>query len=57
MPYVEIKALWSFKIRDERFVHKNQLTQRKLWNFENWTNGMQKSEFLKLIILSFHEKF
>ena len=39
MPYVEIMALWSFKIRDERYVHKNQLTQRKLWNFENWTNG------------------
>ena len=34
--------LWSFKIRDaklERFLHKNQLTQRKLLNFQNWTNG------------------
>ena len=34
--------LWSFKTRDtklERFLHKNQLTQRKLLNFENWTNG------------------
>ena len=34
--------LWSFKTRDtklERFLNKNQLTQRKLLNFENWTNG------------------
>ena len=23
----------------ERFLHKNQHTQRKLLNFENWTNG------------------
>ena len=23
----------------ERFLHKNQYTQRKLLNFENWTNG------------------
>ena len=34
--------LWSFKTRDtklEMFFHKNQQTQRKLLNFENWTNG------------------
>ena len=34
--------LWSFKIRDtklERFLHENQHCQRKLLNFENWTNG------------------
>ena len=34
--------LWSFKTRDtklERFLHKNQHTQRKLLNFEDWTNG------------------
>jgi hypothetical protein len=34
--------LWTFKTRDtklERFLHKNQHTQRKLLNFENWTNG------------------
>ena len=34
--------LWSFNTRDtklERFLHKNQHTQRKLLNFENWTNG------------------
>ena len=24
----------------ERFLHKNQHTQRKLLNFENWTNGV-----------------
>ena len=32
----------SIKTRDtklERFLHKNQHTQRKLLNFENWTNG------------------
>ena len=23
----------------ERFLHKNQHTQRKLLNFENWVNG------------------
>ena len=34
--------LWSFKTKDtklERFLHKNLRTQRKLLNFENWTNG------------------
>ena len=34
--------LWSFKTRVtklERFLHKNQHTQRILLNFENWTNG------------------
>ena len=33
----------------ERFLHKNQYTQRKLLYFENWINGglrsFQKSEF------------
>ena len=32
--------LWSFNTRDtklEIFFHKNQHTQRKLLNFENWT--------------------
>ena len=35
-------GLWSFQTRYaklERFLHKNQHTQRKLLNFENWTNG------------------
>ena len=55
--------LWSFQTgytKLERFLHKNQRSQRKLLNFENWTNGepqyssLQKSEFVKLIILFFH---
>ena len=44
--------VWSFQIRDtklERFLPKNQHTQRKLLNFENWINqglrSFQKSEF------------
>ena len=35
-------GLWRFQTRYtklERFLHKNQHTQRKLLNFENWTNG------------------
>ena len=35
-------GLWSFPTgytKLERFLHKNQHTQRKLLNFENWTNG------------------
>ena len=35
-------GLWSFQkgyTKLERFSHKNQHTQRKLLNFENWTNG------------------
>ena len=34
--------LWSFQTRGtklERFLPKNQHTQRKLLNFENWVNG------------------
>ena len=34
--------LWSFQTRYtklERFLHKNQHTQRGLLNFENWTKG------------------
>jgi hypothetical protein len=45
-------GLWSFQTggtKLERFLHKNQLTQRKLLNFENWVSGclrsFQKSEF------------
>ena len=44
----------------ERFVHKNQQTQRKLLNFENWDNGglrsFLKSKFKKSIIIIFSEK-
>ena len=35
-------VLWSFQtgyIKLERFLPKNQHTQRKFLNFENWTNG------------------
>ena len=34
-------GLWSFKrgYKQERFLPKNQDTQRKLLNFENWVNG------------------
>jgi hypothetical protein len=35
-------GLWSFQAGDtklERFLHKNQHTQRKLLNFEFWING------------------
>ena len=45
-------GLWSFQTEGtklERFLPKNQHTQRKLLNFENWINGglrsFQKSEF------------
>ena len=35
-------GLWSFQTRGtklERFLPKNQHTQRKLLNFENWVSG------------------
>ena len=35
-------GLWSFQTEGtklERFLPKNQHTQRKLLNFENWVNG------------------
>ena len=35
-------GLWSFQTgytKLEGFLHKGQPTQRKLLNFENWTNG------------------
>ena len=35
-------GLWSFQsgyIKLQRFLPKNQHTQRKFLNFENWTNG------------------
>mgnify|MGYP007048728372 CR=1 FL=1 len=38
----------------ERFLPKNQYTQRKLFNFENWISGglrsFQKAEFYKSVI-------
>ena len=45
-------GLWSFQTgctNIESFLHKNQRTQRKLLNFENWISGglrsFQKSKF------------
>ena len=41
-PLVWQYRLWSIQGRDtklERFLHKNQHAQRKLLNFDNWTNG------------------
>ena len=38
----ENKSLWSFQTEDtklKRFLPMNQHTQRKLLNFEFWTNG------------------
>ena len=35
-------GLWSFQTggtKSKRFLPKNQHTQRKLLNFENWVNG------------------
>ena len=52
-------GLWSFQTGGttlERFLPKNEHTQRKCLNFENWTSSLQKSKFLKLIILIFHVK-
>ena len=31
--------IMAMVIKLERFLHKNQHTQRKLLNFENWVNG------------------
>ena len=56
-------GLWSFQTGDtklERFLPKNQHTQRKLLNFENWISGslrgFQKLEFLKSNIFIFSVK-
>ena len=41
MPIMAIRV-GSFQAggtKSERFLHKNQHTQRKLLNFENWTSG------------------
>ena len=35
-------GLWSFPVggtKSERFLSKNQHTQRKLFHFKNWVNG------------------
>ena len=61
--YCQYKQLWQYRLwsfqtggtKLERFLHKNQHTQRKFLNFENWTYeepqySLQKLEFLKFII-------
>ena len=52
MPILWQYGLWRFQAggtKLERFLPKNQHTQRKLLNFENWSNGglrsFQKSDF------------
>ena len=52
LPWLWQYGLWSFQTggtKLERFLPKNQHTQRKLLNFEDWINGdfrrFQKSEF------------
>ena len=42
LPLLWQYGLWSFQAGGtnlERFLPKNQHTQRKLLNFENWVNG------------------
>ena len=46
-------GLWSFQkgyTKLEIFLHKNQHTQRKLLNFENWTNGELQSHLICTLI-------
>ena len=56
-PSVWHYRLWSFKSRDtklERFLHKNQHTQRKSLNFENWTNGEpQQLAKIRLLLVDY----
>ena len=44
-------GLWSFQAggtKLERFLHKNQPTQRKLLNFEFWINGKRQNLTFKV---------
>ena len=56
-------GLWSFQTggtKLESFSPKNQFTQKKLFNFENWVSGglrsFQKSEFLSQFFSSSQKK-
>ena len=45
---MEAMAIWVVEFSNggtklDRFLPKNQHTQRKLLNFENWTNGSHSS--------------
>ena len=49
-------GLWSFQTAGtklEKFLHKNQHTQRKLLNFEDWISGglrVLKVNYFRLLI-------
>ena len=47
-------GLWSFQAggtKLEIFLPKNQHTQRKLLNFENWVNGVNEKNLRKIRII------
>ena len=53
-------GLWSFQAggtKLERFLPKNQHTQRKLLNFENWVNGEVSKSVQKCQNLTFKVNF
>ena len=53
-------GLWSFLMGDtklERFLPKNQHTQRKLLNFENWVNGEVSKSAKSPNLLTFKVNF
>ena len=46
-------GLWSFQtrgIKSERFLSKNQHTQMKLLNFDDWVNGEAKIQQTKIAV-------
>ena len=53
-------GLWSFQTggtKLERFLPKNQHTQRKLLNFENWVNGEVSKSAKSPNLLTFKVNF
>ena len=53
-------GLWSFQMggtKLERFLPKNQHTQRKLLNFENWVNGEVSKSAKSPNLLTFKVNF
>ena len=53
IPKIWYYGLWGFQARGtklERYLPKNQPTQRKLLNFENWVNGELSK--IELILVS-----
>ena len=53
-------GLWSFQTgvtKLERFLPKNQHTQRKLLNFENWVSGEVSKSAKSPNLLTFKVKF